>query len=102
MSLDLSKEPLTPRIQEYAVVVSFEEGGSHELLERLDAPRQRRRRQRKRVGGGLERAKPRHLDEGLDRSQRRKAFHPDPCAVQQCNAEAYRRARKKEPPRRRE
>jgi hypothetical protein len=66
------------------LVAALEQGMADEALERLDPPRQRRRRQRQRLGGGLDRAQPGDLDERLDRRERRQSAHRKASPLVRC------------------
>ena len=57
------------------LVAPLEQGMADMALERLDSAGQRRRGQGQRLGGRLDRARARGLDERLDRGERRQPLH---------------------------
>ena len=73
---DLFEEARAGGINLKPIMLPVEQRRPDELLERLDSPRQRRRRQRQAFGGRLERAQPDNGHESLDRSNGRKPAHP--------------------------
>ena len=64
-----AEQALAVGVEDHRLVAALEQRLADEALQRLDAAAERGGRQREFLGGGLDRAEPRDLDEGLDRAR---------------------------------